>query len=415
MSWLWKISPALLASSLSITAAAQPLPPEVQSILKAEGCASPKTQTLSNGTLFISCSDSVKSQLRYYAAQRQAGGSFGTYKLIEYAEGSSPRTKVGTKHQVTQTGLTVQHRSSSEFGQVRTQVWNLRAVPPALIRESEGGNRDCRESIDVSGANCETPDLVSPLCTTDYTRVRQVCDRTAWACDADALRPLKVHTVSIPVREGKAGEDPLACAVTVGADKAELLSGQNRHGTTFRVVAEEDSAQKVLRFFMAANDKTPQLAASTDAKADTHDHFELWLASDALRPRCLEPGGRAAYCQERAQTKTLRITLLPTQQQQFAVLAPGASPERLSQLRAQWGAKYLTVELRDELYKWGREGALTMLYSDSENGTKRDNLLATANSQPDHPETWGQLSTQSICKPRSLTPMTMPTPMTAPR
>lgn len=415
MSWLWKITPALLASSLSTSAAAQPLPPEVQSVLKAEGCLSPKTQTLSNGTLFISCADSAKSQLRYYAAQRQAGGSFGTYKLIEYADGSSPRTKVGAKHQVTVTGLTVQHRSSSEFGQVRTQVWNLGAVPPALIRESEGGNRDCRESIDVSGANYETPDLVSPLCTTDYARARQVCDRTAWACDADALRPLKVHAVSIPLREGKAVEDPLACAVTIGADKAELLSGQNRHGTTFRVVAEDDSAQKVLRLFIAANDKTPQLAASADAKVDNHDHFELWLASDGLRPRCLEPGGRAAYCQERAQTKSLRITLLPTQEQQVAILSPGASPERLAQVRAQWGAKYLTVELRDELYKWGREGALTLLYSDSEAGTKRDSLLATANSQPDHPETWGQLSTQSICVPRPLVPITPPASMPASR
>jgi hypothetical protein len=405
-----------LASPQVASAEVQAFPKDVQAVLTQQGCASARKQALANGALLITCTTSETTaldgqvrRLSYYVAQRQADGTFTTYKLVEYAEGSSPRTKVGVRHQVSVSGLHVQHSSSTEFGQVRSQTWDLGANPPVLIRESEGGNQDCREAVEVGGGSTLTPALVSPLCTTDFLHARQVCLRDAISCEENAIHITKVHAVSIPVRPVGAGGDPLSCAVTVGQDKTEVLLGQNRRGTSFRVVAEDDSAQRLMRLYLAANDKTPQLSPDGHAPADRYDHFELWLSSEPVQARCIEPGGQPAYCQERAQVQTLRVTLLPTQQRTVTIVAPLATPDRLTELHAQWGDKFLTVELHDELYKWSREGAVTLLYSDSETGAKRDNLISTTNSQSEHPETWGQWSSLSVCAPRPLNPIQLRT------
>src|SRR5262249_12466417 len=144
--------------------------------------------------------DGQVRRLSYYVAQKQPDGAFATYKLVEYAEGSSPRTKVGTRHQVSLKGLHVQHNSGTEFGQVNSQTWDLGAAPPVLIRQIEGGNQDCREAVEVGGGSTMTPALVLPLCTTDFLHARQLCLRDAINCEESAIHITKVHAVSIPVR-----------------------------------------------------------------------------------------------------------------------------------------------------------------------------------------------------------------------
>lgn len=413
---MFAVSAALNAAACQAAELVPPLRlPDALRALHGEACSNPKTQPLPNGSLLLSCMSTQKSerdgetrQLSHFAVQRKADGTLAAYKLVDYREGSSLRTKVGTHYRFNLSGFLAKYQSESAFGMKRAMTWNLAAMPPTLTAESEGGNRDCKEAIDVGGASSETPELVSPLCSVDYAHARQVCSFDALVCESDALRIQKVHGVSIPVRAAGSGADALSCAVAVGGEKAEVLLGQNRRGTRFRIAAEDDSAHGELRLFLAAEDKTPQAAPEGAADSAPYDHFELWLASDALRSRCVEAGDRAAYCQGRSQLESLRATLLPTGQHKVSIQSPGTSAARLSLLAAQWGPKYLSLSLRGELYKWSKEGALTVLYSDSEAGKQRDTLLATATSDPQHPETWGQLATKPVCSP-PLLPLLRPT------
>ena len=68
-----------------------------------------------------------------------------------------------------------------------------------------------------------------------------------------------------------------------------------------------------------------------------------------------------------------------------------------SDVHARTDGKDLVVELRGALRDWARDGALTLVYSDSTSGTKQDCLLATSSVRLDRAETWGRLGNTLLC------------------
>jgi hypothetical protein len=378
--------------------------------LRKEACAAPQVQPVSESAFFIRCTttqDSPKdgpvTRTRLYAAQ-QGPKSGAVYKLIEYSESRALRTKVGTRYQILRKGTRVTYRAEQGYGHLRSLTWELGASPPQLVEEVDGGNRACRQAIEVSGANYVTPDLVMPRCETDYLKARQSCVKQVLVCGTDELKAQSVRILNIPLRQAGGATDPLACALRVGPAKQDVLSGKNGRGTSFQIAAEDDPVAGRLRLFLQAQDATPKVAPGRTKDPLPFDHFELWLGSKREEPRCVEPGGEDAFCQERTQAQTFRVTLVPAEGGQSLILpeASDASAEHRKQLQAEWKAGRLTVILEGELRAWALSGVLAVRYSDSESGTRRDSLLGTTPGDAAHPETWSQLARPTLCSPPAI-------------
>lgn len=405
--WALALGTYALTQGMGQAAPSSALPQEILAVLQKQECPAPQVQPVLGDSFFIRCTatkDSPKdgpvTRTRLYAAQKRPEGS-SVYKLVEYSESRSLRTKVGTRHQISRSGARVTYRAEQSFGHQRSLTWDLGASPPRLVAEVEGGNRDCRQAIEVSGANYITPDLVMPRCETDYLSARQSCVKQVLTCGTGDLKTQPIRTLNIPLRQATGAGDPMACALRVGSVKQDVLFGKNSRGTSFRVAAEDDPAAGRLRLFLQAQDATPHVAPLGTKDPLPFDHFELWLGSVHEEPRCLEPGGDEPLCQSRAQAQTFRVALVPAESNQVLVLPAQSTldAEHRTHLQAAWKAGRLVIELSSELRTWALSGVIAVRYSDSENRLKRDTLLGTTSGDPEKPETWSQLARPALCNP----------------
>lgn len=392
---------------------AEPLPPDALAVLRKAECPAPQGQSVGAGSFLVRCvvnsnskQDGPVTRTRVYAAQKHTAGS-AVYKLAEYNESRSPRTKVAARHTVTRSGTRVTYRAEQRYGYQHSLTWDLGASPPRLISEIEGGNRDCRQAIEVTGASYANPDLTMPRCETDYQSARQSCVKHILVCGTDDLKTQPVRVLNIPLRQAPGTGDPLACSLRVGADKQDVVVGKNSRGTSFQVVAEDDPAAGRLRVYLQAHDSTPTIAPAGVKDPLPFDHFELWIGDKREEPRCLEPGGEDAVCQARSQIQTLRVTLVPVEGSQIAVLPEGADSgaARLTQLRVSSSDGRLIVDLSEALRSWALSGVIAVRYSDSERGTRRNHVSGTTGSDEGRPESWGQLAPASLCSPTILQPL----------
>lgn len=412
-----RLVPPLASLLLSgVAGAASPAaPPDVSSMLGQE-CGAPQVRVLAGGSSFIRCTstqnnekDGAVTRTRYFLVQPKKEsdkesdkeGKPAIYLLIDYTESRSLRVKVGTRHQVTQSGTTAVHRAEGSYGHVGIVTWDLAAHPPRIVRRTEGGNRECRQGIEVAGASYETPALTMPRCEIDYLRAKKSCSAEVLGCKGGRLSTTKVRWLAIPSRPVPNTLSGVPCALQVGADKQELLAGQNRRATSFQVAAQDDAAAKRLRLVLQVKDATPQVAPPQATEYLRFDHYELWLSDKRDEPSCIQSGGTEALCKTREQAKSVRLVLLLTNDGKIAVLpaAPTPAAERLTEVSPVLRDGALEIELTGELRVWAQSGAIAVRYGDSETGTRRDTLLGTTSGTSERPETWGQLAEPGLCEP----------------
>lgn len=340
--WLLVAGAFALMPSVGRTEPLPALPLDALATLRKEECPAPLIQAAGASAFFIRCvgnsnskPDGLVTRTRLYAAQKRTAGS-AVYKLTEYSESRSSRTKVAARHTVTRNGTRVTYRVEQSYGYQHALNWDLGASPSRLISEVEGGNRECRQAIEVTGANYVNPELTMTRCETDYQSSRQSCVKQILVCGADDFKTQPVRVLNIPLRQTPGTGDPLACSLRVGADKQDVGVGKNSRGTTFQVAAEDDPAAGQTRLYLQAHDSTPRAAPAGVKDPLPFDHFELWIGDKREEPRCLEPGGEDAVCQARSKIQTFRVTLVPVEGSQVAVFPAeaGSGSTRLTKLRA---------------------------------------------------------------------------------
>lgn len=404
----------VLVCASAASAAPAVKPPE--SLLRAlgeKGCSSVKWTALPAGDQAADCITVTTSKLdgrekkhRYYLFKKQADGGFTIQKLFEYIDSSSIRAKNIPISRVKVQGARITLASEDSFGWVHTRTWDVGTNPAALVEEREGGRKICQEGISDYSS-----EIAEPLCATDFAKSRTNC---AWShpdCRNDASEVKKESYVAIPVLAAGA-QEPFKCATQVGA-KSDVTFGKNPDGTTFRVVAVDDTKEKRLRLLARAEDKTP--FAVTDAAADwqPRDHFELWLSDGRVEAACPDVADLEAFCKAKLEgIQTVQFIIAPLPDGKLRVVQATKKPRmEASEIEAAPDGDRVSITLRGTLYEWAHKGGITLAYSDSQKGKKQDALIATSSLRFNKPETFGRLGDARVCGGKGGDPEAVPVPV----
>jgi hypothetical protein len=371
-----------------------PPPPLLGQKLAEADCAAPQWTNLPGESWLADCAspDPRRPGARMHRlfAFHRAGGdkarsdkaSYGMQKLVEYPEpdDSRPKTRVELRAHGTRVALTV----STEFGSVHARTWELAALPAALVEESEGGNKPCREAMALHGAQgFANADMAEARCTTDFVKKRQSCVRDHPECRKDPTRLYRLSYVAIPMHSNTAklrGHDLWSCATTIGLEKEDVVAGDNGKQTTFQIVGEEDVAAEWVRFHLRIADKTPHFADPSGKDWQASDHLEIYLASDRDDVTCGERALLDEYCKALLlRFKMSELVVAPLADHKSFLIFPSTmkpSPPRSPSVQARWEGQTLVLELRGPAFQSAHQGALTFAYSDSVDGKRQRALIA---------------------------------------
>jgi hypothetical protein len=206
--------------------------------------------------------------------------------LFRYRRWGGERAHDERRINVTRQTLRFTHEAVASGAHLREALTlDLAKKPAALVEAVDGGIDRC--AFGGFGDVHPTMELPESLCRFRAGDAAPRCELPYVECGA-APSVARAPFVGIPlVAEG---EDPLACAATVGA---------------LRVAAVDERGGRHL--YVAADDRTPRPVEKPGAWQD-RDHFEIWVAPDRDAEIC--DGKEAAdLCRARAGAQAERLVV----------------------------------------------------------------------------------------------------------